>query len=93
MNILIAQKANLNASNHRSRSRNGKIDHVRLGTIHVTLKKTLQYLLSKILQTRLPVVLVEVVCRQAKLPYQIIVSIVFSAPYSIFCCNFNILCT
>ena len=57
----------------------GKIGQNTPDTIDIILQKILQYLLSQILQTRLPVI-VEV-CRHAKLPYKI-QSIVFSSSNS-----------
>ena len=65
----------------------GKIGWASLGTIHVMLLKTLQYLLSQISQTRWPVILDVDMFRHANLPYKI-VSIVFSSPYSTFNYNF-----
>ena len=60
----------------------GKIEQNRPDTIDIILQKILQYLLSQILQTRLPVI-VDEVCRHIKLPYKI-QSIVFSSSYSAF---------
>ena len=65
----------------------GKIDHVRFVSIHVNLKKTVQYLLSQILQIRLLGFLDVVVCRHTELPHKI-VSIVSISPDSVFSHNF-----
>ena len=67
----------------------GKIAQFTRDTIHVILLKTIQYIVSQILQMQWPVILYVVVCRHANQPYKL-VSIVFSIPYSDFSYNFNI---
>ena len=64
----------------------GKIEQSRLGTIHLILLKSLQYVLSQILQMRCPVIH-DVVVQTRNLVYKI-VSIVFSSLYRAF--NYNI---
>ena len=64
----------------------GKIWQVLRGIIHVILLKTLQYLLSQILQMTRPVILVVLVCRHANV-LRNIVSFTFSSPYSAFSYN------
>ena len=70
----------------------GKIGQAKLRTISVVLVETLQYLLSQILQMRLPVILSIVVYRRTSLPHKM-VNIVFSTTYSTVKYNFwNVSC-
>ena len=71
--------------------RKGKIGQGMLSIIHVILPTRTQYLLSQILQTKLPAILDTVVCRHANLPY-INCMHCFSIPYSVFGYNFLYKC-
>ena len=60
-----------------------------LSIIHVILLKSLQYLLSQILQTKLPIILGIIVCRHVNLPI-LILSIVLVAHSLVLAISFNI---
>ena len=63
------------------KEKKGKIWKATLDIIHVIQLKTLQYLLSQILQIRWPVILDVVVCRHTNLIHKIEYFVLFSSSY------------